>query len=223
MPIKASTLTQQVYDHLKEQVVSGVFPAAEPVFETQLAHELGVSRTPVREALRILESEGFITAAHGGGVRAVAIRTRDIKDAVEARVALEQLTVRQAAERADEAQLAELERIVGATREAINAGLLGDVMLCNERFHRHVAVCSGSRLMEQLIGRVYDYLRSYQVLRKLADRGDIRAVLETTDAEHRRIAELIRARDAVAAARAMTAHLREVEGYYEATLAHDTT
>ncbi len=219
MPIKASTLTQQVYDHLKEKVVSGGFGTDGPLFETQLAQDLGVSRTPVREALRMLENEGFVTASPGGGVRALVIGPQDIRDAVAARVAIERITVGLAAERITEQQRTELDAILADTRAAIDAGLLGDVMRANERFHRHLADCSGSRLMAQLVGRVYDFLRSHQVLRKLADRGDIRAVLERTDREHRHIASLVRAGDGTAAAEAMNQHLKEVEGYYQETLA----
>lgn len=216
--LKATSLYEKVYAHLKEQIYSGQFPTDEPVFETQLAERLSVSRTPVREALRMLENEGLLDQLSGGGVRAHRITSRDIQDAMRTRVALEMLTARLAAERMVAAQVQELFKILERTEAAMKHGLLQQIMMENESFHRHIAVATESRLLDHLIDRVYDYIKAHRVLKGIVVQSDVTDFFAAIYREHLGIAEAIRAHDPERAAQLMCAHLMEVSKRYQTSV-----
>ena len=216
--LKSTSLSKKVYEHLKSQIYLGTFPTMDVVYEVQLAEKLGVSRTPVREAVRVLENEGLVEQLSGGGIRAHPISLRDIQDAIDARIAIELLTVRLAAERITRAQTEELEAILDRTGAAVRMGLLGDVMKENEAFHHFIASCTDNRLMEGLLARIYTYIRAHNLLHRLVEQSDVQTVLASVYEQHRTIAEAITSGDATLAAARMRQHLEEVSLLYQSVL-----
>lgn len=216
--LKAENLSQKVYDHLKSEIYAGRFPTRAPVFETRIADDLGVSRTPVREAVRMLQNEGLLEPQAGGGFLAHRITARDVQDAAELRAGIELVGVRLAAERITDAQRQELSAILERTRRAIRANLLEEVMRENERFHHFLAECAGSRLTSQLLVRVYDYIKTHRLLQRLAVHGDVRKVLESVLREHGEIAEAVVTRDPDLAVDRMRRHLEGVSVLYQSSL-----
>jgi len=216
--IRATNLYEKVYERLKREIYEGRFPTEAPVLETELAERLGVSRTPVREALRMLASEGLVAPRQGGGHTAVRVDERDLHDTVAARLGIETLAVRLAAERATDGQLDEIEAINRRARASLEAGLLGGTMAANEAFHRAVAAATGSRLIEFLLARIYEFILVSRVLDGVREQR--RAVREMTRfvAEHEGIAEALRARDGELAAERMHAHLEQLGDWYESSL-----
>ena len=210
--LKPASLTQRVYEHLKQMIQAGDFSTADPMYETQLASAIGVSRTPVREALKMLEIEGYLESLAGGGVRAYPLKPRDLSDVLEARIALEQVTTRLAAERSDETSIALLDDVLDKTKRAISAGLLADILAQNERFHRVIAAITGTRFLEQTIDRIYDYVKTHRLFRHF-DTGAHRT-FELIYQEHAAIAGAIRSREVELAQRLMREHLEEVGRRY---------
>ncbi len=217
--IRATNLYEKVYDQLKREIYDGAFPADRAVLEAELAGRLGVSRTPVREALRILASEGLVEPATGGGVCALPIGTRDIRDAVEVRLAVEPVAARLAAERISETQVTALEAIVGRARDALQAGLLGETMAANEAFHFAVAEATGSRLMVFLLGRTYETIRVSRVLDGVRAQRAAFDAMRVFVAEHEAVAAAIGRRDGAEAARLMHDHLDRLGDWYQSSLA----
>jgi len=217
--IRATNLYERAYEHLKREIYEGRFPCDAPVLEADLAERLGVSRTPVREALRMLVSQGLLDPVSGGGYSAVRITARDVLDAVETRVAVETVAVRLAAERASDADLARIDDANRRARRALDVGLLGEAMEANESFHRGVAEAAGSRLLLYLLGRIYEYIRVHRVLDGVrAQRAALRA-METFVEEHETIADALRSRDAARAHTLMADHLSQLAKWYESSLA----
>lgn len=217
--IRARNLYEQAYRHLKGEIREGRFPCDGPVFEAELADRLGVSRTPVREALRMLENERLVEALPGGGYRAVRVTPRDVLDAVQARVAIETMAVRLACERASEEQLAAIEAEVANAREALEVGLLGDVMRANEAFHQHVAAAAASPPLAFLLDRIYEYVRDRRVLDGVRARDDATTRMRAFVDEHAAIAAAVRERDAERASAAMHDHLQGLSEFYVGSLA----
>lgn len=217
--IRARNLYEQAYRHLKREIREGRFPHDAAVLEAELAERLGVSRTPVREALRMLESERLIESVAGGGYRAVRVSPRDVLDAVQARVAIETMAVRLACERAGEAHLAAIDGAVARAREALALGLLGDVMEANEAFHQHVAAAADSPPLAFLLDRIYEYVRARRVLDGVRSQHDAIARMRAFVEEHADIAAALRARDAARACSAMHDHLEGLSEVYVASLA----
>jgi len=216
--IRAINLYEKVYEHLKREIYEGRFPTDAPVLETDLADRLGVSRTPVREALRMLTSEGLVSPRPGGGHAAVRIGERDLHDTVAARVGIETLAVRLAAERATVAQLDEIDAINLRARASLEAGLLGGTMEANEAFHRAIAAATGSRLIEFLLARIYEFILVSRVLDGVREQRWAFREMTRFVGEHEGIAEALRARDGQRAAERMRAHLGQLGDWYESSL-----
>jgi len=216
--LRPANLTRRVYERLKEQIYDGTFSTEKAVYETHLAEKLGVSRTPVREAVRMLENEGLIEQLSGGGIRAYSITAQDIKDASDTRLAIELITTRLAAERITAQQGEELIQILERAVAAISNGLPGEAMKENEQFHRFIALCTGSRLLEQFVDRIYDYIKPQKLLMPLAKKENIQDIMLAINKEHREIAAAITSRNATLAARTMQKHLEGVSNRYQEIL-----
>jgi DNA-binding GntR family transcriptional regulator len=143
------SLRDQIYDRLRRAILSGELSPGAPVIETEIAAMLGASRTPVREALRRLETEGMLEprGARGSVVRELK---RDEVDCIfEIREALETLAARRAARRMTEIDYAELERIVA--RMAKHVDDAGEMERLDTLFHdRILAHAEGQRLKRML-------------------------------------------------------------------------
>lgn len=216
--LKPANLTDRVYAHLKGIIQAGQFSTDAPVFETQLAEALGVSRTPVREALKMLVIEGFLESVTGGGVRAFPLKPNDLPDVLLARIALEQVTARLAAERSDAAGMQVLDEVLALTRRAIREDRIDVAMAQNERFHRVIAAMTGTNFLERMVDRIYDYVSTHRLNRGFGARRWHKDTLLAVYEEHGRIAEAIRARDPERAARLMHDHLKVVGERYERNL-----
>lgn len=212
--LKPVNLTHRVYDHLKEMIQAGDFSTVEPMFETQLAARLGVSRTPVREAMQMLVIEGYLENVSSGGMRAYPIKPRDLMDVLQARIALEQVTAKIAAERSDPESMLLLDNVLDQTEVAIASGLLADVLAQNERFHRVVAAMSGTRFLERMVDRVYDYVKTHRLNRTFGLTLGVQETIKTVLDEHHQITEAIRAKDPDLAASLMSTHLKDVGARY---------
>ena len=103
-------LRDVVFKKLRAEILLGELSPGERLMELHLAQRLGVSRTPVREAIRKLELEGLVTMLPRRGAQVAQISEKDLKDVLQVRTSLEQLAVRLACERMDEETLKELEK-----------------------------------------------------------------------------------------------------------------
>src|SRR5919202_6686418 len=116
------SLQEKVYDHLKQAILAGEIQPGERLLETRLAKSLGVSRIPVREAIRKLEREGLIVAFPRRGVYASSLSPRDVDEVYAVRAVLEGLAARLAAEHRTEEQLGRLDTIVAEMAEQAERG-----------------------------------------------------------------------------------------------------
>jgi DNA-binding GntR family transcriptional regulator len=194
------TVAGEVYRRLRQQLLLGAWPPGTRLREAELADRFGVSRTPVREAVRRLLQEGLLEDRPTQGVR---VREPDLAAALDAysvREELEGMAARLAAERADAAARASLagllDQVEASARRDEAAQVEADLA-----FHRRVAELAGNepllRALETLAGHVTPL--------KVHTRDQNAAA--TTRAQHRAVAEAIQAGDGAAAERAMRAHV----------------
>ena len=144
----------QTYANLRQDIVSGVLPAEEPLLEDRIADRYGVSRTPVREALRRLEQDGLVERA-ARGFRIRRLRLEEVYDIYEARILLEGHAARCAAERyrsVDALRLREAHRRMAALSEG--AGWSERVAV-NQEFHRTIWESAGNHAILELLTRLY--------------------------------------------------------------------
>ncbi|MBE8517505.1 GntR family transcriptional regulator [Amycolatopsis sp. H6(2020)] len=192
-----------VYDEVRGLIVLGTYPAGRPVTEQELCDRLGVSRTPVREALRRLESDGLVQPARRG-VTVVELGAKALRDAYLVRAALEALTAELAADRrrAGELAPADLARLGDLADEADRATRSGDLaegVRRNRAFHRHIAVLADNPPAAEALDRLWDRII-------VSTRASLAAAARTAqvDEEHRHLVAAItegRPEDAAALAR----------------------
>lgn len=192
-------LRDQVRDEIRARVVDGRYPPGFRIVERELADELGVSRLPVREALRMLQAEGFVEVLPRRGNIVKQLSRTDVEELFDVREALEMLACRRAAERADRAGLNRLQRLVDRARRAIDAGDIGRVGATNAAFHDEIINLAGNSLLSAILEPLHD--RMHWLFRQYDDP-------ERLWVEHRRLYEAIASGDADAASACAVDHVR---------------
>ncbi|MEO6082469.1 MAG: GntR family transcriptional regulator [Umezawaea sp.] len=179
-----------VYDEVRGLIVLGAYPAGQPVTELELSERLGVSRTPVREALRRLESDGLVRAARRG-VTVVELDAKALRDVYLVRASLEALTAELAARRQRDGELspAGLARLAEHADLADQATRQGDLVAGvrhNRAFHQYVATLADNPAALEVLDRIWDQIT---VSTRASLTAPARPIL--VDDEHRRLIEAI--------------------------------
>ena len=145
-------LREVVFNTLRKAIIEGEFQPGERLMEVTIANKLGVSRTPVREAIRMLELEGLVKMVPRKGAEVADITVKDLKDALEVRMAIESLSVKLACERIDEEGKEDLKKKCISFREAINSKLVPAIVQGDEEFHNAIYRASKN---QKLINKVF--------------------------------------------------------------------
>ena len=197
------SLATGVSARIEEMILSGALRPGERINESRLGAALRVSRAPIREACRRLERHGLVEVRPNHGAFICTLDGRDIADLYDLRTALEDLVGRRAAERFDEPRLGRLDALHDELAGHAAAGDSRAYYLANQGFHALIVATAGSRHIADAYAGVAKRLALYRIGR-LAPREDLAASL----AEHARIRDALRARDAAAAGRALADHCR---------------
>ncbi|MCQ8193679.1 GntR family transcriptional regulator [Streptomyces rugosispiralis] len=136
---------------IRDDIVSGIYRPGSRLTEELLARRYGVSRVPVREALRTLESEGFVTTRRHAGACVAQPSEREAADLLDIRALLEPLGAARAAQRRTEAHLKVLRGLVRLGRERAQRGQLGELRPLGDWFHETLAQASGSPSLAALL------------------------------------------------------------------------
>jgi DNA-binding GntR family transcriptional regulator len=132
---KTSSVRERTYWHLKAEVLSGSFDEGQRLTEVQLAKSLGVSRTPVREALQKLESEGLVKPLKTRGFCVAKDSREEMEDLFDIRAALEGYAIRLVCERISEATLKNLHDYIGKAQDALRRKKIDEIFEFNTQFH----------------------------------------------------------------------------------------
>jgi DNA-binding GntR family transcriptional regulator len=198
-------LSDQVYDTLKRAILHGELLPATKLTESEIARNLNVSPTPVREAFRRLAAEGLVAIAPWRGVRVQSVSDRDMIDTYQCREVLEGLACRLAAARIDASGIAELKRLLATSRRARSAS---EVARCNTELHNIIFSCAANAKLTALLGLFHTVIQRDRSLTayNAKRRGEIHA-------EHAAIIEALERRDAEAAEQAMRRHVHNGFAY----------
>lgn len=194
-------LRDQVLAEIRRRIVEGEYPPGTRLTEERLAADFGVSRNPVREALRVVETEGFVTLTPRRGAVVATPDAGTIGDLFAIRGSLEATAARLAAERATPDDVAALRGLLDAARLATDAEDFTRVAQLNNDLHRMCIAITGNRWLMTMSSALY--LHVHWVFRiGAADRAP------HSWAEHIRIVDAIEAHDPDAAETAVRHHLR---------------
>ncbi len=208
-------MRQQAYQHIQRKILCGELPAGHVISENTLAKEIGVSRTPVREAIRHLEQEGVLTQVPRYGTVVRQLSRRDLAELYELREALEPFAVAQAAGRVREEDLRLLEKLcdeIKAIATAMqkaksttpDATMMKRLLSADLGFHLVLLRSSGNRRMMKIVG---DSRLLTGIFGTPRQTHHLDVILET-HRFHLRILKTVRAGDAEKAHAAMLAHIR---------------
>jgi len=200
--ISRSSLAQQVTDHLRQRIYDRALPAGQKLDEAALAAELGVSRTPIREALRLLAAQGLVEMRSRRGCFVAALTVQDQQDIFPIMARLEGWVAHQVATSSPDADLARLEVLHDALERHAATGNTDRYWEANYVFHIALQELAGNRWLQHLLG---DLRRKLNLARhrslKLPGR------LAGSLAEHRALMAALRARDGQRAEAIMRDHL----------------
>lgn len=207
-PQQIMTKNDYAYIELRDRILSGELEPGSVIPQAQIAHEIGVSTTPLREAVRRLAAEGFIHLTAHRDARVADVTADEARHLYEVREAADPLAVRLAAERCTEqdaenirAALAELSPL-----ESTDGDAALDAMTAHREFHRAVYRASANPLLIDILERLWDKADRYRLV-GLRDRGDSPEDTARVAAEHQEIAEAVIDGDAERAEAAMRAHI----------------
>ena len=198
---KTVSLADQVFERLEAEILSGKYQRGEVVTELQLCAELGVSRTPVREALRRLSQEHLIEDSPRGTVVLGVVR-KDFEDMCAIRLRIEGLAVRGFIDNLSEDSLRQLREAVEFQEFYLNKSDPDHIKAMDSRFHELIYQNCGSAILCDTLSPLH---KKVQKFRRLSIEQSGRA--ETSVREHRAIYEAIAAKDADLAERLMNEHV----------------
>ncbi|MGW7329885.1 GntR family transcriptional regulator [Streptomyces sp. NPDC054840] len=205
-PATAVTAADRVYQHVKQGVLDRRYEGGTLLTEGELAAAVGVSRTPVREALLRLETEGLLKLYPKKGALVLQVSAQEIADVLETRMLVEEFTVRRAVP-APPGLLDRLAVLLDEQRRHADAGDLGAMMAADRGFHAEIVRSAGN----QILCRLYDQLRDRQLRMGVALLHAHPERLDRTLVEHAEILDALRAGDADTAAAAVRGHIGRVE------------
>jgi DNA-binding GntR family transcriptional regulator len=209
-PIRADSVVELAYERIRGLILDGDFPPGARIGQVELADQLAISRTPVREALRRLTGEGLVEFTPNRGFRAAGLGLDEVVRRLEVRLLLEPGIARLAAARRTDAQLAALQEAIVREEAAGSREAAHDA---SRDFHLVLAEATGNRELVSVFASMW----IVEVGRRLLARRAVRSEFQGADAsEHRAIAAAVQARDGERAARLMEEHIRAALHHWEA-------
>ena len=196
------SLRGKVFHKIREDILNGRYKSQEELRESAIGKELGVSRTPVREALRQLELEGLVTIVPNKGAYVNGITPQDVEDIYLMRARLEGLCARMACERITRDQLDEMEEVIMLSKFHEKKEHFDQLVELDSRFHEILFEACQSKMMEHHLKNLHQYV---QRVRKSSLSSGKRA--EKSTIEHENIMLAIREKDGDKADALATQHI----------------
>lgn len=215
LPVKLDSykpLREVVFESLREAIIMGHLRPGERLMELSLAEDLGVSRTPVREAIRKLELEGFVMMVPRKGAYVAGVTDKDITDVFEVRAALESLAAGLAAERITEDEIEALQRAVVQNFDEGSADI-NTIVAWDTQFHDMIYRASRNDRLSQIVTNLGEQIQRFRMT-TLSRPGRTREALF----EHQAIVEAISERRIELAQTLAREHIENAENNFLLTL-----
>lgn len=191
-----------VFSNLEQDIINGEYQPGDSLSELMLSQKYGVSRTPVREALRQLELEGLVRLIPNKGATVVGVSEKDIDDIYTVRIRIEGLAARLCAENATDDELQALEKLVDLQEFYLLKGKTDPLWQLDGEFHNNIFEGSRNRPLRSMLSSFHSYIgRARSLSMRSADRA------AKSVEEHRAILKAIAAHDGDRAEQLMTEHI----------------
>lgn len=199
-------LRDVVFNALREAILKGDLKPGERLMEKQLAEKMGVSRTPIREAIRKLELEGLVVMVPRKGAQVAEITEKDVKDVLEVRAALDELAVKLACAKITDADVQALKEAIVEFDEAKAEGDLEKLVDVDIRFHDIIFKSTDNEKLEHIVNNLREQMFRYR-LAYLSDESYHEVITD----EHKDIAEALVKKDVEKACRIANQHIQNQE------------
>jgi DNA-binding GntR family transcriptional regulator len=206
---KPTSLSEQIFLRLEEDIINGTYPRGATFSENSLVEKLGVSRTPIREAIHRLQEEHLIDIT-SKGITILGVTNEDLLDIYEIRVRIEGLAAAFCAVRASDEDLEELTEAIGLQEYYVNLHDADRIKSFDSTFHEVIYRLSGSAVLRDILIPLH---KKVQRFRKVSVESDSRA--SESLIEHKAIYEAIMAHDPVRAEEAMLRHVRNAKAHIQ--------
>lgn len=195
-------LRDVVFNTLRQAILKGELRPGERLMEIQLAQRLGVSRTPVREAIRKLELEGLVLMVPRKGAEVAEITVKDLEDVLEVRAALEELAAKIACDHITDEQLQELKKAAADFKKVLDTDDLTSCVQADMKFHEIIYNATDNARLLQILNNLREQMYRYR-MEYLKDKSMHKTLVE----EHDAIRRALKKRDKVKAAQAICVHI----------------
>ena len=202
VPIRRQTLTMMTLESMRESILRGHYPEGEPLRQDAIAEELGVSRIPVREALRQLDAEGLVTFSPHRGAVVSTLSLQEIAELFELRAEIEGDLMRRAVPNMTVDDHARAKEILTAYEAALREGKIAEWGALNWKFHSTLYAPSRRQFTLTILQNLHQHSDRYMRMQLALTHGETRA-----RQEHRAIAMAARKGDTALAARLMREHI----------------
>ena len=156
-------LRDVVFNTLRQAILRGELKPGERLMEIQLANKLGVSRTPIREAIRKLELEGLVLMIPRKGAEVAEITEKSLRDVLEVRRALEELSVQLACEKITKEEIRELERVAKEFQQVVKSSDITEIAEVDVRFHDIIYTATDNQKLIRLLNNLREQMYRYRV------------------------------------------------------------
>ncbi len=199
-------LRDVVFNTLRQAILKGELAPGERLMEIQLAEKLGVSRTPIREAIRKLELEGLVLMIPRKGAEVAKISEKSLKDVLEVRRSLEELAIELACQRISDTDMEDMDAAQAAFRDAIAKGDAMEIAETDEAYHDVIYNCTRNTRLVQILNNLREQMYRFR-LEYIKDE-DKRQILLI---EHEKILKALRSRHVAEARAAVREHIDNQE------------
>lgn len=201
-------LRDVVFENLREAIVEGTLTPGKRLMEIQLAEQLGVSRTPVREAIRKLELEGLVVMIPRKGAYVSNISLKDVVEVLEIRASLEGLAAYLAAERISDEGIAKLEKIAQEFDQYKEEDNLEELLKKDTEFHECIFKATGNNKLHQMINMLWEQVYRFRFMYISDQQSTI-----NINQEHQMILEAIKSRNSELAKKYAKEHIEKAEEF----------
>jgi len=202
VPIERQTVMSMTRDAIRDRILRGVYPAGRPLRQDAIAEQLGVSRIPVREALRLLEAEGLVTFNPHRGAVVTTLSLGEIEELYELRAFIEPDLVRRAVPRISDDLIDRAEKVLDAYEASLRSGEVAGWGGLNWEFHSTLYAAAERPVTMDVVHRLHQHSDRYSRMQLALTHGESRAIKE-----HREIAAVMRQRDVKRSTALMREHI----------------
>ena len=210
------SLAEQVFDRLETDILSGKYQRGDVLTELKLVNDLGVSRTPIREALRRLEQEHIVEMTPRG-ILVLGVSQKDLSDILEIRSRIEGLAARMAAERITDEEIAQLRETIELQEFYVPKKDAARINGMDSQFHQMIYRFSGSTPLYDTLMPLHKKVLKY---RHASVQNEVRSV--DSSMEHRAIFEAIAAHDPDLAEERMKAHIANAKAFIDQKISSES-